>query len=112
MLQTFPFDKIKIDRAFVKDLGSNQQSDAILKATCILAESLNIPVLAEGVETKAQLGLLQNLGVKETQGFYFGRPVDAETFRRQHIKASQDVRHQPHDDQSAPSEPVASLAAA
>ncbi len=85
MLQTFPFDKIKIDREFIKDLGDNPQSEAIVKATCILAGSLDIPVLAEGVESETQIEALRDLGVKELQGFYFGKPVDAQTFKSQHI---------------------------
>ncbi|POF34852.1 putative bifunctional diguanylate cyclase/phosphodiesterase [Roseibium marinum] len=76
-LQAFPFDKIKIDREFVKDLGRNRQSDAIVKATIILAESLDIPVLAEGVETEEHLRLLAAQGCNEVQGFLFGQPMPA-----------------------------------
>ncbi|KZM51477.1 EAL domain-containing protein [Labrenzia sp. OB1] len=80
-LQAFPFDKIKIDREFVKDLGSNRQSDAIVKATIILAESLDIPVLAEGVETEEHLGLLAAQGCNEVQGFLFGKPMPVDDIR-------------------------------
>ncbi|WP_297840793.1 EAL domain-containing protein [uncultured Roseibium sp.] len=81
-LQAFPFDKIKIDREFVKDLGGNKQSEAIVKATIILGESLNIPVLAEGVETEDHLGFLASQGCNEVQGFLFGRPMPVADVRR------------------------------
>ncbi len=81
-LQAFPFDKIKIDREFVKDLGGNKQSEAIVKATIILGESLEIPVLAEGVETEGHLGFLANEGCSEVQGFLFGKPMPVKDIRR------------------------------
>ncbi|PVB62972.1 EAL domain-containing protein [Labrenzia sp. 011] len=81
-LQAFPFDKIKIDRDFVKDLGLNKQSEAIVKATIILAESLDIPVLAEGVETEEQLCFLAAQGCDEVQGFLFGRPMPVDKIRQ------------------------------
>lgn len=76
-LQTFPFDKIKIDREFIKDLGNNPQSEAIIRSTIILSKSLGMPVLAEGVETEEQLSFLASLGCDEVQGFLFGKPVNA-----------------------------------
>ena len=81
-LQAFPFDKIKIDREFIKDLGGNKQSEAIVKATIILGESLDIPVLAEGVETEDQLGFLAAQGCNQVQGFLFGRPMPVGDIRR------------------------------
>jgi len=74
-LQNFPFDKIKIDREFVQAVDTNKQSEAIVHSTVILADSLGIPVLAEGVETKEQLAVLRERGVNEIQGFYFGKPM-------------------------------------
>lgn len=74
-LQAFPFDKIKIDREFVKDLGTSKQSSAIVRATVILGESLGIPVLAEGVETEDHLRVLAAMGCNEVQGYLFGRPM-------------------------------------
>ncbi|WP_284776222.1 EAL domain-containing protein [Agrobacterium sp. lyk4-40-TYG-31] len=78
-LQSFPFDKIKIDRGFVEGLGSNVQSQAIVRSTLILANSLNIPVLAEGVETQAHLEFLRQEGCQHVQGYYYGRPGPATT---------------------------------
>ncbi len=73
-LQSFPFDKIKIDRAFIDGLSTNVQSEAIVRSTLILAHSLNIPVLAEGVETKAHVEFLRREGCLQVQGFFFGKP--------------------------------------
>ena len=74
-LKSFPFDKIKIDRSFVDGVTSDKQSAAIVRATIILGNSLDIPVLAEGVETAAHLDFLNSLGCNEVQGYYFGRPM-------------------------------------
>ncbi len=75
-LRAFPFDKIKIDRSFISDLGSNQQSVAIVHAVIGLGRSLNIPILAEGVETQAQHAFLAQEGCHEVQGYLTGRPLD------------------------------------
>jgi len=74
-LRAFPFDKIKIDRSFITDLGINQQSIAIVHAVIGLGRSLNIPILAEGVETKAQHDILLKEGCDEVQGYLTGRPL-------------------------------------
>jgi diguanylate cyclase (GGDEF)-like protein/PAS domain S-box-containing protein len=74
-VRAFPFDKIKIDRSFITDLGSNQQSIAIVHAVIGLGRDLNIPILAEGVETKAQLDILAKEGCDEVQGYLTGRPL-------------------------------------
>ncbi|CDZ61231.1 Putative signaling protein with diguanylate cyclase/phosphodiesterase activity [Neorhizobium galegae bv. orientalis] len=73
-LMSFPFDKIKIDRTFVDGLSDNSQSAAIVRSTLILASSLHIPVLAEGVETDAHMAFLRKEGCKQVQGYLFGRP--------------------------------------
>jgi diguanylate cyclase (GGDEF)-like protein len=74
-LQIFPFDRIKIDRSFVERVTTNRASAAIVKATILLADNLEIPVLAEGVETEENLGFLRDAGCAEAQGFLFGRPL-------------------------------------
>jgi len=73
-LQAFPFDRIKIDRAFVTDLGTNNRSDSIVRAVISLGQSLEIPLLAEGVETEEQFAKLRELGCHSVQGYLFGRP--------------------------------------
>ena len=74
-LQSFPFDKIKIDREFVKGIHTSRHSSAIVRSTVILANSLDIPVLAEGVETEDQLKFLSEQGCELVQGFLFGKPM-------------------------------------
>jgi diguanylate cyclase (GGDEF)-like protein len=73
-LRIFPFDKIKIDKTFVSGLIDDQQSQAIVKTAITLGRSLNITVLAEGVETEAHLDFLRSEGCTEVQGFLFGKP--------------------------------------
>ena len=73
-LQSFPFDKIKIDQAFIAKLGTNTQSAAIVQAILGLGRSLKLPVIAEGVETSAQLAFLAEEGCNEVQGYLIGRP--------------------------------------
>ena len=76
-LQSFPFDRLKIDRSFVDKIGDNHKSDAIVKTILMLGTNLGIEVVAEGVETVDQLQLLRSLGCKLGQGFLFSKPVDA-----------------------------------
>jgi predicted signal transduction protein with EAL and GGDEF domain len=70
-LRSFPFDKIKIDRSFVRDLRSNPQTLAIVRAILGLASGLDMKVVAEGIETKHDLACLAAEGCKEGQGFFF-----------------------------------------
>lgn len=74
-LQNFPFDKIKIDRAFIGGVTRNRHSAAIVRSTIILAQSLDIPVLAEGVENEAHMDFLRREGCLEVQGYLFGKPM-------------------------------------
>jgi len=81
-LQAFPFDKIKIDRQFVEQLGEKKQAAMIVRSVLGLGKSLEIPVLAEGVETAQQLEFLSSEDCGEVQGFYFGRPASADKIRK------------------------------
>src|SRR6201984_208434 len=72
-LQAFPFDKIKIDRAFVMNLGRNPQSAAIVRAVIGLGHGLEMSIVAEGVETQEQLGFLAEQGCDVVQGYLIGR---------------------------------------
>jgi diguanylate cyclase (GGDEF)-like protein len=74
-LRSFPFDRIKIDRSFVMDLGQRPDAAAIIRAILGLGRSLGIPVTAEGVETPEQLAHLQAEGCALAQGYLFSRPV-------------------------------------
>lgn len=73
-LQSFPFDKIKLDREFVRNLGFNPQSAAIVRSVIGLARGLAVPVVAEGVETQEQLAFLANEACDQVQGFFIGKP--------------------------------------
>jgi diguanylate cyclase (GGDEF)-like protein/PAS domain S-box-containing protein len=77
-LRAFPFDKIKIDRSFVRDLPNNRHTLAIVRAILGLAAGLDMKVVAEGIETQADLACLAAEGCKEGQGFLFSeaRPQD------------------------------------
>lgn len=75
MLMRFPFDKIKIDRSFIDKVDEDVQSAAIVRSTLILAQSLNIPVLAEGVETLQHLEFLRREGCSQVQGYLYSKPL-------------------------------------
>ena len=79
-LQSFPFDKIKIDQAFVANLDRNQQAAAIIRAVIGLGHGLDLPVSAEGVETREQLAFLAREACNEIQGYYVGRPAPIECY--------------------------------
>jgi diguanylate cyclase (GGDEF)-like protein/PAS domain S-box-containing protein len=74
-LQAFPFDKIKIDRTFVLNLGRNAQSAAIIRAMIGLGHGLDISIVAEGVETQAQLTFLAQENCDQVQGYFLGKPA-------------------------------------
>ena len=74
-LQAFPFDKLKIDKSFVDKIGSRHQATVIVTAVLSLGRSLDIPVLAEGVESEAQREFLNAELCQQAQGYLFGRPV-------------------------------------
>ncbi len=76
-LRAFSFSKIKIDKSFVMELGRNPDCLAIVRAVADLGKSLNLPTIAEGVETQAQLEQVRALGCQEAQGFLFSRPIPA-----------------------------------
>ena len=76
-LRSFPFDKIKIDQSFIRDLSASQDSGAIVRAITGLGQNLGMRTTAEGVETAEQLARLQAEGCSEMQGYYFSRPVPA-----------------------------------
>ncbi|MDR2366229.1 MAG: EAL domain-containing protein [Zoogloeaceae bacterium] len=81
-LSRLPFDKIKIDQSFVRDVTSNPTNAAIASATITLAQSLRMSVLAEGVESESQLDFLRRRGCVALQGFFFSHPLDAEACAR------------------------------
>jgi EAL domain-containing protein (putative c-di-GMP-specific phosphodiesterase class I) len=80
-LRSFPFDKIKIDQSFIRDLSERPDSIAIVRAIVSLGRSLGMVTTAEGVETEDQLSRLRLEGCTEVQGYVFSRPTSAENAR-------------------------------
>jgi predicted signal transduction protein with EAL and GGDEF domain len=78
-LQRLPFDTVKIDRSFIKELGIGAESSEIVKTIIDLARSLDLKVVAEGVETEDQLQVLTTLGCNYAQGYYFAKPSSSQT---------------------------------
>jgi EAL domain-containing protein (putative c-di-GMP-specific phosphodiesterase class I) len=76
-LRSFPFDKIKIDQSFIKDLAAKEDSRAIVTAVIGLGRSLGMATTAEGIETEAQLDLVRREGCTEVQGFLLSPPLPA-----------------------------------
>jgi len=81
-IKRFPFDCIKIDRSFIKDIPHDPDDVAITQAIIAMAHSLRLKVIAEGVETREQLDFLMEHGCHEFQGYYFRKPQPAEDFTR------------------------------
>jgi diguanylate cyclase (GGDEF)-like protein len=81
-LQSFPFDKIKIDRSFVKDITENSGSLNIVRAVAALASGMGMTATAEGVETREQLDSITSEGCTEMQGFLFSKPLPAREIER------------------------------
>jgi len=90
-LQAFPFDKIKIDRSFISNLEASPQAATIVRAVIGLGKGLDLPVVAEGVETKEQLAFLSNEDCTEVQGYLIGRPQPIETYAVQVGRARPDA---------------------
>ncbi len=82
-LRNLPFDRLKVDRSFIRELGGNRDDAAIVHAIVTLGKSLGMQVIAEGVETDMQLAHLHVENCDVAQGYYFGRPVPATEIGRQ-----------------------------
>ncbi len=91
-LWRFPFDKVKIDRAFTKGLAEDPKVNLIVRSIVSLAHSLQIRVNAEGVETEGQMRALQKHGCDELQGYLLGRPMPAEALRHAHATEAAPTR--------------------
>jgi EAL domain-containing protein (putative c-di-GMP-specific phosphodiesterase class I) len=96
-LRQFPIDTLKVDRSFVQNIDTDIHDAAIVGAIIAMGQRLGLRVVAEGVETRELVALLQAQGCLEGQGFHFGHPLPAEAFRRlledaAQSTASNDVR--------------------
>jgi len=81
-LKRFPLDTLKVDQSFVRDITSNTDDRAIVVAIIAMAHSLGLKVVAEGVETKEQKAFLLEHRCEECQGFFFSKPLTAESFSK------------------------------
>ena len=84
-LQCFPFDKIKIDRSFVRDIATDAGSLNIVRAIAALANGMGMTATAEGVETREQLERIAAEGCTEMQGYLFSRPLPAAEIERRFL---------------------------
>jgi len=100
-LRRLPLDKLKLDQAFTRDAGQNEGDVAITRAVIAMAQSLKLAVVAEGVETQAQIDFLLSLGCTTVQGFLLGRPLPAAPtaeLLRESVAKTQSVVTRPTDD--------------
>lgn len=92
-LKKFPIQALKIDRSFIQDLAVDGDDNAIVKATIAMATSLNLKVIAEGVESLEQLEVLTGYQCEEVQGFYFAKPMDHKHFERYLLAQKDGCKH-------------------
>lgn len=88
MLKDFPFDVLKIDKEFFSESITSESSTWILRKIIEMAEGLGIRVICEGVETKEQVEMLQQIGCRYVQGYYYSKPIPAERFVQLYCKES------------------------
>ncbi len=81
-MQQFPIDILKIDSCFVRNINQNRVNAVIAKNTIRMAHQLGLQVVAEGVETEAELNFLKHIQCDLVQGFWLGRPLEAKEFQK------------------------------
>ena len=86
MLSKLPIDTIKIDRSLIINLDNNSKNIVIIKSIIAVANSLNIKVIAEGIETETEFAMLKELGCDYIQGYLIGKPMPASDFQYNFIK--------------------------
>jgi EAL domain-containing protein (putative c-di-GMP-specific phosphodiesterase class I) len=81
-LKRFPIQQLKIDQSFVHDVTTDSSDATMVRTIILMAHSLKLHVIAEGVETEEQATFLRQCGCERAQGYYFSRPVPAEEFEK------------------------------
>ncbi len=90
-LRQFGFDRMKVDRSLIVALDHDQNAGAVLRATIALANALDIPVTAEGIETEAQAEVVRVSGCDALQGYLFSRPISAAQFTEAYFNGKRDL---------------------
>ena len=82
MISSMPIDALKMDKEFIRDIELNEKNQQLIVLILDIGKSLKVPVIAEGVETEAQLKILKDMGFTLVQGYYFSRPLPADDFEK------------------------------
>ncbi len=85
-IREIPFDVIKVDQSFVKDLADDAYSQSFIKMVAELAETIGVSICVEGIETEAQYKVLEGMKVRMVQGYYFDRPMRQQDFAEKYVK--------------------------
>jgi len=85
-LKRYPLDNLKIDISFTRDVATDADSRAIVSAIILMAHSLNLRTVAEGIETREQLDILRELECDLIQGYFYSRPVPATELEKKYLK--------------------------
>ena len=84
-IREFPFDVIKVDQSFVKDLAEDAYSQSFIKMVAELANTIGVSICVEGIETEEQYRVLEGMRVRMVQGFYFDRPMPQAEFAKKYV---------------------------
>ena len=84
-IREIPFDVIKVDQSFVRDLDKDAYSQSFIKMVSELANAIGVSICVEGVETKEQYQILQGMKVRLVQGYYFDRPMPKKDFEEKYV---------------------------
>lgn len=93
-IREIPFDIIKVDQSFVKDLADDAYSQSFIKMVAELAETIGVSICVEGIETPNQYEVLQGMKVKYIQGYYFDRPMTRGCFERKYVSGKKNGKQQ------------------
>ncbi len=84
-IREIPLDVIKVDQSFVEDLAEDQYSQSFIKMVGELASAIGVKICVEGIETREQFQVLENMNVRLIQGYYFGRPMQRSAFEAKYV---------------------------